>query len=360
MNTTAYATLSDLHDDLLLRNSVQEDFIEPLSKIEFDTTEEELHPNGTILANIRGKQYEIGDIAHEHLRTITEMGAYYDKLKDRDNELLRYNLNARLWKMDKPMLVRTEANEMRGLLSNSYKIIDALPGIEELREYEPFFEDWTMKDAYVGNGYVRVNFTNPALRTEVRAVGDVVEYGFQMRTHELGKGHFEFLLGITILRCLNGAVGFDSIAKVKFLHRGTPMFNDEALLLSKKTMQLEADYTRSAIRDGIKTAMSTTIEKLAPLGAMLNAAAEREIPRNVQTHKVIELVAKKYGVRNADDMLDRFTRNGMISQYGVADAVTEMARDTNDLDRRLELQETGAQIYAMSNTNWSALLQAAA
>lgn len=359
MKTTTYTTLSDLHDNLLLRNSVQEDFIEPFDRIKFDVG------TGPLLAEIRDTEYVIGETAHENLRVASEMGAYYDKLLAKDNELLAYNLNARLGRNPKPMMIRTEINdenqpEVRGFLSNSYKIIDGILGVDELREYEPYFDGWQMTEAYVGHGDVRVNFTNPGLRTEVKAVDDVIEYGIQMRTNELGGGRFSFLSGIKILRCLNGAWGFDTIAKVNFIHRGTPMFNDEALLLSKKTLQLEADLTRSAIRDGIKQAMSMTIEKLAPLGAMLNAAAERKIPSNIHAQKVIELVAKKYNVRGADDMLNRFTRNGMISQYGVADAVTEMARDTESLEHRLELQETGAKIYAMNATNWGALLQAAA
>lgn len=357
-----FTDLTTISDNLALLSTVQSDFIEPTDQV-WASAAPAINdsPAGPITLLVRDKTYQIKPVAHEQIKGLTGMGAYYDKLLTEDRELLATNINTRFDKLERPVMLRTQEDWVRAMPSNSYRRLDHPLILDPIAERLDGTVGWNMEASALTDTRMHLRFVNKLLEKKVAKVGDMLNFGFEFTNSEVALGYLAFKIFITNLRCGNGQTVASNLVKCKLVHRGQAVMNDEALQLSEKTLLLEQAAAKSLIEDTVKAAFDLGYEQIAPMAAMFDAAAEREVPRSVSIPKVIGIVAKQFGVGSySEQMLDRFTRNGMLSQYGVADSLTEIARDTRDFDEKARLQDIGFNIISMGSGAWQNALTAAA
>ncbi|MPN15226.1 hypothetical protein SDC9_162556 [bioreactor metagenome] len=70
---------------------------------------------------------------------------------------------------------------------------------------------------------------------------------------------------------------------------------------------------------------------------------------------VIELTGKEYRLNKEENegVLSHLIRNGDLSLYGLANAVTQHSQDVKSYDRATELESVGFDIMTMSKALWN-------
>lgn len=179
--------------------------------------------------------------------------AYADKLLQLgENELLLNNLNTMIERQcEDGLLVRKINEDIRGVLSPSYRRMDASPVFEG-------FIDGAIKTGYVPyNGNItdyryNITFIYPEIFNPTP--NEFIVLGISITTGDYGTS--ALLLELTTLRitCLNLAIGTDIFRKI---HIGKRFESAEDLIeLSQKTHELDSQAVASAISDAVKGSLA--------------------------------------------------------------------------------------------------------
>jgi hypothetical protein len=177
-------------------------------------------------------------------------------------DLLRHNLRELLPQVSKEgLLFRTVGSTAKGVLSPSYRRMDASPLFEGYASqslqagYVPYRGDVTDTRAYL-------SFIQPQV-IELMP-NEYVVMGTELRTSDYGNGALQYNLSVLRLLCQNGMVGMDMLRKV---HLGRRFDGQEfagtggVIELSNRTMELDTKTVRSALSDAI-TGMGKSMKAL--------------------------------------------------------------------------------------------------
>jgi hypothetical protein len=72
---------------------------------------------------------------------------------------------------------------------------------------------------------------------------------------------------------------------------------------------------------------------------------------------VVEVAAKRFDLNEAErtSILTHLIRGGDLSQWGLANAVTRAAQDSESYDRATELEAAGGRVIELAPSDWKAL-----
>ena len=156
------------------------------------------------------------------------------------------------------VLVRAIGKEVRGVLSDSYRILDS-EMIFATHIEEVFAQNAELSDGYMDDTRLMMESLLPTpIRIATPLNGDVfVAFGMRITTSDVGAGLLAARSFIMQGVCLNGLVT-ESVVKEK--HLGSRM-NDSQGILSRETYRLDSEATASAIRDITKHLYSTSVIK---------------------------------------------------------------------------------------------------
>lgn len=179
---------------------------------------------------------------------------------------------------DDGILVRTVGGMAKGILSSSYRRMDASP------VFESFLAE-TLKAGLVPYGgsvtdtraFLAMILPEIVEIPTARGV-DFVIFGVQLRNSDYGNGALQMDLFILRLLCLNGATGMDMMRKVHLGRRfdgfGEGGNGAEVVRLSQRTMDLDVATVQSAIRDVVGSNLK---DHLTGLRDVVTGAAAKEI-----------------------------------------------------------------------------------
>jgi hypothetical protein len=139
------------------------------------------------------------------------------------------------------------------------------------------------------------------------------------------------------LTCRNGLVGDDVFARV---HRGAEHAAEG--ILSQETLSLQGEAIWAEIRDVIRATFDP--ERFHAMVAELGLATGKAID---EPAKAVEIVAKNYGVTDADRqrILNQFIAGGEGSTvFGLLQAITAVGREKRDYDEGVELERIGGRL----------------
>lgn len=226
---------------------LRQDFLVKPGAVEIDVSSGDIRP--------RFERRTLDVTPHSRTQLLERSGiplAFADRLIGlKQQDLLRHNMEWLLPKVSgDAMLMRVVKGTAKGVLSASYKRIDASP------MFEGFVQTATRLGLVPYNGMVTdsralLSFIQPEIR-EI-APGEFVVFGMELRTSDYGNGALQAALFILRLICSNGQTGMDLFRKVHLGRRfgSDDMGSGPVVELSSRTLALDAAAVRSALQDTV-------------------------------------------------------------------------------------------------------------
>jgi hypothetical protein len=271
---------------------------------------------------------------------------YYDRMMAHSPQLLSENVNHWLGDRDETALVRTLRGQMRAFLSNRYRIVDnhdiLAMVIPELSEMGSGIE---IVSCQVTDEKMYLKVINKNLEAAI-SVGDPVQAGFILSNGEIGNASVSVEPFIYRLVCTNGMILKDKRQRKNHAGRA----NENADLYASDTLQAIDDAFKLKIRDLVRSAISITTfqEAVADMqGAKSNLITGSAV-------KAVEVTAKAIGLNDYESklVLNHLIRAGDLSQFGMLNAVTRTAEDTESYDRATEIERLGSSVLYLPATTW--------
>lgn len=348
-------TLQELAAELTRQNAEKKDYLLDTRNLIMDAD-----TSGTMLTMVNDDTgvstiLGVNDIAHSQIGTALGIPkAYYDKMRSENPSLLAENVNA--WFSNEPKLrmVRTLDGTARAFLSDRYRRIDNYDLAENIL---PILRDIPGLQ-YVSNeitdSRMYIKIVNEKLTKEVKP-GDYVQSGLIITNSEVGMGTVTIQPLLYRLVCTNGMVVNDIKAATKRRHIGRGnMAGEDFVLYASDTLLADDHALMLKIRDTIHSALNEV--HFANLIDNMRQAAEVEITtRNIP--EMVQLAAPEFGFtkKEGEGILDHLIREGDLSMYGFANAVTRYAQDVQSYDRSTELEQIGYDILTMPSRTWNKL-----
>lgn len=314
--------------------------------------------NGVVDAELTGH-------ALRQITTHTGVPANYsDRMLREAPRLLEHNINhwlnanptLRMVRMLQPA-TKEGPRVARAFLSNKYQRIDfermlayTLPTLEEVgvRVLSTELTERRM--------YIKAVF--PGLTGAVK-VGDVVEYGFELRGSEIGEGAMEILPFLHQLWCTNGAVLSKEIddTRLRRAHLGRAL-EEGVEYYSEETEKAADELILLKLRDTLKA--MTDKPRWDKVLARLQAAAVAGGPV-ANPVAAIEAVAEMFVLPKPekDGILEAFISGKDYTRWGLNSAITWKANSVDSYDRAADLEDIGARVLTLPANDWSRLAKAA-
>ncbi len=347
-------TLVELAQELELRKTQKLDFIAPTSQIAM-AVESRRGAREVVLHAAEAHAYGVGPIAHDQIGTFTKIpAAYYDRMLRDDPELLAQNVNTWMHRDgSSKRMIRVLNGQARAFLSNRYQRIEN----EEIAAVAlPILlgdKNLTVVSAEVTERRLYIQATTARVAGEVKK-GDVVQAGVIISNSEVGQGSVSVQRVIWRLICLNGMILPDN--KYRANHTGSRIDDNEALWRDD-TRKSEDKTILLKVRDMVQSAMDEGSFKVNL--AKMQGATEQKITGNPV--KAIEVLSQKLGVTENEQggILRALINGGDLSRWGVLNAVTAQAHESNDYDRSVEFEAMGSKVLDLPAGEWSQIAKAA-
>jgi hypothetical protein len=159
-----------------------------------------------------------------------------------------------------------------------------------------------------------------------------------------------------VLTCLNGAVMVSEQLNVRSLHLGGGyrMEDGEHELFARDTIQADAKAIALKTRDVIRQCADPKLFQ-SMLKQMRESSARDLEPVGVAG--IVTVLPRELNLtrKEAISSLDHFIQGGTLTQWGLANAVTRIAQDAQDFDRRVELETIGGRLINLSPKEFSVL-----
>lgn len=280
---------------------------------------------------------------------------YFDRMGAEAPALLDENANHWLKADgDRRRMVRTLDGSARAVLSDRYQRIDnadvatiVLPALVDAGA--------EVVSTQITESRLYIKAVTHRIQREV-VVGDVVEAGVMISNSEIGMGAVVVEPFALRLRCKNGMKTPDG--RYSRHHVGTRADIGDAtyVMLADETIRADDRAILLKARDVVKGALS----ELA-LDAYVDKAREAAgSPRIVRPSKAVEVLGKTRGLNELEQegILAHLIQGGDLSRWGMANAITALAREVESYDRATDLETMGGQV--MVATDWKLLAEAGA
>lgn len=303
-------------------------------------------------------RFEITDNCHKQIAARLKIYMpYYRRMLSDHRDLLMQNVNAWFEKEPELRMVRTLDGRARAFLSNSFRRVDNEQILERTLPVIRNDFETTMLNTHVDEDRMRLKclFTGDEHKVDLGKTkngnDDIVHAGFEMGNSEVGRGSF-FIRGFFFRDyCTNGCVfGTTETASMKQIHVGSRLGITADMILSNATMRKEDELIISAARDVLVKLASP--EFTQQLGNKLRALKETEsvkapIPA---VENVCETLRLSEG--ESASVLESFIREGDYSQWGMVNAVTQLANTTERYSRSCDIEEAGNTIINLPANQW--------
>ena len=252
-------------------------------------------------------------------------------------------------------LLRTLDGQVRAVLSERYRRLDnhdlvehVLPALQALPEAR--FESVELTETRL---YLKV--VTPRIQFEV-APGDVVQAGVVVSNSEVGCGMLSVQPLVFRLVCRNGLIASDKTLRKQ--HVGRSLESEQSGVVFKDdTLQADDRAFFLRVRDVVETAVSEAT--LRAVGEKLRQT--RGIPLASDPLKSVEVLAQRYALTEGErsGVLRSLVEGGEVTGYGLVNAVTRYAQQTEDYDRATELEGLGGRLIELPAREWKVLGESA-
>lgn len=300
------------------------------------------------------------DHCHRQIATWSGIGTrYYQKMREDSPALLAGNVNHWLHKepekKETRRMVRTIDGKARAFLSDRYLRLDNEHVAETAFRALENVPDITIASCDVTDKSLYIKAVFPRTEGEV-AVGDPVQAGVLITNSEIGAGAFQVLPLVYRLVCLNGMVRASKGNGVRRNHLGAKV-ESGGVEYQQDTIAAAAKAALLQCRDAVNTFASPDYVQRV-IADMQAANNSKPVERPVQA---IETLGKVLNLTESEgeSILERFIKGQNYTQYGMLNAVTNLANDTDDYDRASELEILGGRVLDLPRSQWERIAVAA-
>jgi hypothetical protein len=344
-------TLQELAVELDRQNRAKRDFVVSSAATGMEESAELFSLYRPLDSGLREVEpFNISELFHRQLGTSLGIPAkYYDKMRSDYPALLAGNVNGWLGKTPTRHTVRTLDGTARAFLSDRYRRIDNYEIAQAILPVISEMPDARVESCEVTENRMYLKVVNPRLEADI-IPGDTVQAGVVISNSEVGLGSVSVMPLLYRLVCLNGMVVND-LGKRKY-HVGREnadnweLFSDATLRADDTAFMLKlADIVRTAV-DAAR--FGVIVDRLREtVGAKITAPVA----------DVVELAGSRYGFtkNEGDGILQHLITGGDLSLYGLSNAVTRTANDSESYDRATALEGVGWEIATMEPRLWREL-----
>lgn len=185
--------------------------------------------------------------------------------------------------------------------------------------------------------------------------GDTLNAALTVSNSETGHGGLNVRPAILRKVCANFCVWQDGVARV---HIGGKIKDEGEIFFSDDTKRQEDKVIWMKVTDVVRSTFTPAVfqKKIEAINATTKVAVEKPV-------EAVEAAVKNLGLPSEyrDAILEEFLGSGDKSQWGLVNALTEMANperpDLDDSTRNL-FEDVGGQVLAMSERQFEALIEA--
>jgi Domain of unknown function (DUF932) len=335
-------TILELAQELLDQQESKRDF-------HAQTKSLNMLPSGEFRLETKDNEVIMPATGYAHGQMATKLSipkVYYDRMLKNSPQLLADNVNHWLGGSEDTSLVRSLRGRMRAVLSDRYRIVDnhdilamVLPELSEMGDGIKI-ASCQVTDSKM---YLKVINTNIE---EAISVGDPVQAGFVLSNSEIGNGSVSVEPFIYRLICKNGMVMRDGRQRKNHVGR------------VKENNDLYAIDTLQAIDEAFKLKLRDLVQNAISISTFRNAVGDLKIAKTSlimgSPVKAVEVTAKAIGLNESESglVLNHLIRSGDLSKFGMLNAVTRTAEDTEDYDRATEIERLGSSVLYLPTSTW--------
>lgn len=297
--------------------------------------------------------FGLTEFAHEQLAE--KMGIpvkYYDRMLGSGKyELLAKNVNEWMPSKEKRLL-RVLNGDVRAILSDRYRPIDnydiLFTLLGTLKEYADAGTKMEIDKCDVTERHMYIRTMLPTTSLVVK--DDKVQAMLLLSNSEVGAGRLAVALGMWRQICSNGMWGEDIVKRV---HLGS-VLGEGIIEWSEGTIKKNDEALFSQVKDTIRTALEPGLWD----GFVKKASDAAEIELDGTLSEIIDVAAPKLDMTKdeKEKLLEMFAQETATpagkTQWGFANAVTRLARDTEDTDRKVELEILGGTLLEGEPLKW--------
>lgn len=329
--------INELAAEILRQNSIKRDWMVSTGRLA-------LTPDLTVSLATKAEPIILSPsrIFHEQAAERTGIPMrYYERMMQEEPELLATNVNRWLHKKPRGAMVRGLGDSARALLSDSYRPLDNIDVAEHLLPTLAG-KGLEIKSAEITEKRLYIQAVSPRLTGEVKK-GDAVQAGVIISNSEVGFGSLRMEHLVYRLACTNGAIMGESIRKAHIGTKAAPVAEAQTFIRAETQRLMDAAFW-AQMRDGMDAML--TKEALEKLIAQMQGATKIELP-NVE--EAVEIVQKRYSLFDSErgSVLEHLARDGDLTLYGLANAITRTAQDAKNYDRAVELEQIGGEAFLL-------------
>jgi len=348
-------TLIDLAQELTRQSKAKQDMIVPSPLMRFTTDCE-----GTSRIWVRSQNGELSfgttDLANRQLAAKLAIPyIYFERMREREPELLDRNVNTWLHSTGERRLVRTLDGKVRAVLSERYRRLDNYDLAEHVLPILQQLPGGRLASAEITETRMYLKWLRSELRDEIKP-GDVVEAGVVVTNSEVGLGSLTVQPLLHRLICRNGLIAPDHSLRKTHVGRyqaalgyAVQIFKDDTLEAEDKAFFLKArDVVENAVSEVIFRELAERMRKT--LG----------IPLCGDPVKSVEVVGTKFLLNEEErnGVLRHLIQGGDPTGYGLVNAVTHYSQEITRYDRATDFEALGGKLINLSAREWKEISEA--
>ena len=301
-------------------------------KMNFDAKSFSLHRNA------RNQICSRFGIPQKYIQTLTELG-------DEGRMLASFIFNKHNeFAPGKRQLVRAVSDEVRGVLSDHYRRLDAYSIIKSFVDSGVSCGGYPVDGLYTDTRlFVELLHPDPVIINTPKNGDVVMAFGSRLSTSDYGDGALDLRFFMMQGVCLNGMV-MESVMRQVHLGKKLPA----NLALSERTYRLDSETTASAISDLTRDLFST--ERIKKHIEAIQAASSESVDAKaelIKRYKAGELYKGEVEeIENA--LLNENPADGIFGEstiWKISQGISAFARDA-DPERSRELQDIAGNMVA--------------
>ncbi len=350
-------SLVEVATELERQAKTKKDYIAPSAKLSMRALSANTdNPSAQVILDGVNGGMGLRPIAHAQMASVLQIPKpYYDRMLSEQPDLLAKNVNTWLAQRGgQKQLVRTLDNQVRAILSDSYRPLDNFELAEAVLPKLASLEAQVLS-CEVTDSRLYLKAATERIQGQVK-VGDTVQAGLMISNSEVGQGSLQVAALDYRLVCLNGMIRDHAVRKA---HLGRGSRGQDAI---EDAREFFRDETRAAddrafflkVQDAV--ASMFIADKFMQRIEQYKEASERMI--NVEKiNDVVEVAASRYQLNETEgkSVLTHLIQGGSLTQWGLANAITRAAQDVESYDRSTEMEAFGGKVIELTKSDWRTL-----
>ena len=205
-----------------------------------------------------------------------------------------------------------------------------------------------LKSCEITESRLYIHGVFPKIEGEVKQ-GDVVQAGIQIRNSEVGMGSLQVNPWIYRLVCSNGMRVAD--AGVRRYHAGRDLVKDHDI-----DAKIFTDKTRKATDKAFWLQVSDIVDSVLDQTRFEGVLESYREAHGIKVEPVeaVKEVTKRYDLTEGESgsVLQHLAGGGDLSVWGLANAITTQAHETESYDRAVELEAIGGEAAMLPQKTW--------